>query len=79
MWVPRWWEAEHAHARCRLSSECDDAVTDSIDTDDRLVQLWPATAADHDSLVLTHVPDGEILGQASKGVLLDAVRALGFR
>jgi hypothetical protein len=47
--------------------------------DDILVQLRPASAADHDAIAPNYVPDGEILGRVSKAVLLDAARALGLR
>ena len=47
--------------------------------DDVLVQLRPASAADHDAIAPNYVPDGEILGRVSKAVFLDAARALGLR
>ncbi len=47
------------------------------DSDDVLVQLRPASAADHDAILPNYVPDGEILGRVSKAVLLEAARNLG--
>ncbi len=44
--------------------------------DDVLVQLRPATAADHRALLPNYVPDGEILGRVSKAALREAVREL---
>lgn len=48
------------------------------DSDDVLVQLRPASAADHSAILPNYVPDGEILGRVSKGVLLEAARNLGL-
>lgn len=45
-------------------------------SDDVLVQLRPASAADHGAILPNYVPDGEILGRVSKAVLLEAARNL---
>lgn len=47
--------------------------------DDVLVQLRPATSADHEAMAPNYVPEGEILGRVAKTVLLDAARSLGLR
>jgi hypothetical protein len=46
--------------------------------EDVLIQLRPATRADHDAIALCYVPDGEILGRISKAALIEAVRTLGL-
>jgi len=46
--------------------------------DDVLIQLRPASAADHRAIHPNYVPDGEILGRVSKAVLLEAARNLGL-
>ncbi|MGH3827439.1 MAG: hypothetical protein ACRDQX_09745 [Pseudonocardiaceae bacterium] len=46
--------------------------------DDIMVQLRPATAADHCSILPNYVPEGEILGRVSKAALLEAARSLGL-
>lgn len=46
------------------------------DSDDVVVQLRPASAADHDAIRPNYVPDGEILGRVSKAALLEAARNL---
>jgi hypothetical protein len=46
------------------------------DGDDVLVQLRPATGADHSAIRPNYVPDGEILGRVSKAALLEAARSL---
>jgi hypothetical protein len=48
------------------------------DGDDVMVQLRPATAADHQSILPNYVPDGEILGRVSTAALLEAARNLGL-
>lgn len=48
------------------------------DSNDVLVQLRPATAADHCAILPNYVPDGEILGRVSKAVLLEAARNLAL-
>lgn len=48
------------------------------DSDDVMVQLRPASAADHSAILPNYVPDGEILGRVSKVVLLEAARNLGL-
>jgi len=47
--------------------------------DEVLIQLRPASAADHHDIAPNYVPEGEMLGRLSKAVLLDAARALGLR
>jgi hypothetical protein len=49
------------------------------DGEDILLQLRPATAADHLAISPNFVPEGEILGRMSKAVFLEAARALGPR
>ena len=46
--------------------------------EDLLVQLRPATRADHEAIVPRYVAEGEILGRISKAALLEAVRTLGL-
>jgi hypothetical protein len=46
--------------------------------EDIMVQLRPATAADHSAILPNYVPDGEILGRVSKAALLEAARSLGL-
>jgi hypothetical protein len=46
--------------------------------EDVMVQLRPATAADHRSILPNYVPEGEILGRVSKVALLEAARSLGL-
>lgn len=46
--------------------------------EDVMVQLRPATAADHRSILPNYVPEGEILGRVSKAALLEAARSLGL-
>lgn len=48
------------------------------DSDDVLVQLRPASAADHSAILPNYVPDGEILARVSKAALLEAARNLGL-
>lgn len=48
------------------------------DSDDVLVQLRPASAADHSAILPNYVPDGETLGRVSKAALLEAARSLGL-
>lgn len=48
------------------------------DSDDVLIQLRPASAADHGAIQPNYVPDGEILGRVSKAALLEAARSLGM-
>jgi hypothetical protein len=48
------------------------------DGDDVMVQLRPATAADHRSILPNYVPNGEILGRVSTAALLEAARNLGL-
>jgi hypothetical protein len=48
------------------------------DSDDVLIQHRPATAIDHHAILPNYVPDGEILGRASKAALLEAARGLGL-
>ncbi|MGH3784797.1 MAG: hypothetical protein ACRDR6_03510 [Pseudonocardiaceae bacterium] len=48
------------------------------DGEDVMVQLRPATAADHQVILPNYVPDGEILGWVSKAALLEAARSLGL-
>ena len=55
-----------------------DRVFDS-DGEDVLLQLRPASAADHQAISPNFVSEGEILGRMSKAVFLDAARALGLR
>jgi hypothetical protein len=55
-----------------------DRVFDA-DGEDVLLQLRPATAADHQAISPNFVPEGEILGRMSRAVFLDAARALGLR
>jgi hypothetical protein len=47
--------------------------------EDVLLQLRPASAADHQAIGPNFVPEGEILGRMSKVVFLEAARALGLR
>lgn len=44
--------------------------------DDVLVQLRPASAADHESIKPNYVPDHEIFGRVSRAALLEAARNL---
>lgn len=44
--------------------------------EDVLVQLWPASPADHRAIAPNFVPDGEIFGRVSKEVFLNAARVL---
>ncbi|MGH3828846.1 MAG: hypothetical protein ACRDRS_00110 [Pseudonocardiaceae bacterium] len=46
--------------------------------EDVMVQLRPATTADHRSILPNYVPEGEILGRVSKTALLEAARNLGL-
>ena len=46
--------------------------------EDLLVQLRPATRADHEAIAPRYVPEGEILGRISRAALLEAVRTLGL-
>ncbi|HEY8200495.1 MAG TPA: hypothetical protein VII47_03995 [Actinomycetota bacterium] len=46
--------------------------------EDVLVQLRPATPADHHAIAPCSVPDGEILGRISKAALIEAARTLGL-
>ncbi len=55
-----------------------DRVFDA-DGDDVLLQIRPASAADHQAISPNFVPEGEILGRMSKAVFLEAARALGPR
>jgi len=48
------------------------------DSDDVLVQLRPASAADHGAILPNYIPDGEILARVSKAALLEAARNLGL-
>ncbi|MGH3440055.1 MAG: hypothetical protein ACRDQI_00920 [Pseudonocardiaceae bacterium] len=48
------------------------------DGEDVMVQLRPATAADHSTILPNYVPDGEILGRVSRAALLEAARSLGL-
>lgn len=48
------------------------------DSSDVMVQLRPASAADHRAILPNYVPDGEILGRVSKVALLEAARNLGL-
>lgn len=48
------------------------------DGEDVMVQLRPAAAADHRTILPNYVPDGEILGRVSKVALLEAARGLGL-
>lgn len=47
-------------------------------SDDVLVQLRPATAADHGAILPNYVPDGEIPDRVSKVALFEAARNLGL-
>jgi hypothetical protein len=48
------------------------------DGEDVMLQLRPATAADHEAIQPNYVPEGEILGRVSKAALLEAARSLGL-
>lgn len=48
------------------------------DSDDVLIQLRPASPADHSAILPNYVPDGEILARVSKAALLEAARNLGL-
>ncbi len=48
------------------------------DSNDVVVQLRPASAADHGAILPNYVPDGEMLGRVSKAALLEAARNLGL-
>ncbi len=48
------------------------------DSNDVVVQLRPASAADHSAILPNYVPDGEILARVSKAALLEAARNLGL-
>ncbi|MGH4015650.1 MAG: hypothetical protein ACRDSL_17350 [Pseudonocardiaceae bacterium] len=48
------------------------------DGEDIMVQLRPASAADHQAILPNYVPEGEILGRVSKAALLEAARNLGM-
>ena len=54
---------------------CDRAWDDG--TVDVLIQLRPASAADHEAIRPNYVPEREILGRISKAVLLESARNLG--
>ncbi|HEU0086462.1 MAG TPA: hypothetical protein VFQ77_02215 [Pseudonocardiaceae bacterium] len=43
-----------------------------------MVQLRPASGADHRAILPNYVPEGEILGRVSKVALLEAARNLGL-
>ena len=46
--------------------------------EDVMVQLRPASGADHRAILPNYVPEGEILGRVSKVALLEAARNLGL-
>ncbi|MGQ0778227.1 MAG: hypothetical protein ACT4NY_28105 [Pseudonocardiales bacterium] len=47
-------------------------------SDDVLIQLRPASTADHRAILPNYVPDGEILARVSKVALLEAAHNLGL-
>jgi hypothetical protein len=57
-------------------SGCDRLFDDG--GDDVLVQLRPASAADHEAIEPNYVPDHEIFGRVSKAAFLEAARNLGL-
>jgi hypothetical protein len=46
---------------------------------DVLIQLRPASDADHESIKPNYVPPPEIFGRCSKAALLEAARNLGLK
>lgn len=64
------------HAGSDGDQGCDRLFDDG--GEDVLVQLRPATAADHEAIAPSYVPEGEFMGRLSKAVLLDAARSLGL-
>ncbi|MBA2324061.1 MAG: hypothetical protein M3Z25_22455 [Actinomycetota bacterium] len=46
--------------------------------DDVLIQLRPASAADHEAIKPNYVPGHEIFGRVSKAAFLEAARTLGL-
>lgn len=63
------------------SSDGDDGCDRLFDPqdDDVLVQLRPASAADHEAIKPSYVPGHEIFGRVSKAALLEAARNLRLK